>query len=57
MTDHACCYYQCREPGAIHIGLTGDPDSHWICFRHYDWWNETRARLLADGGGCEMQKL
>lgn len=39
----------------LHIGLNGG-DSHWICFRHPDRWNETRARLLADGG-CEMREL
>jgi len=39
----------------IHVGVGGD--SHWICFRHYYKWNADRARFLADGGGCAMQKL
>ena len=44
------------EPGTIHIGMNGNPDSHWICFRHYYKWNADRARFIADGG-CEMQEL
>jgi hypothetical protein len=40
-----CCYYECPEQGEIDIGKNGG-DSHWICFRHYDSWSETRARLL-----------
>jgi hypothetical protein len=31
--------------------------SHWICFRHLEKWNADRARFLADGHGCQMQKL
>jgi hypothetical protein len=54
--DHPCCYYECPEPGAIHIGVNGG-DSHWICFRHLQRWNQTRTRFLADGGGCEMLEL
>ena len=54
--EQNCCYYDCPEPGAVHIGPNGG-DSHWICFRHLDRWNENRARFLADGGGCEMQQL
>jgi hypothetical protein len=57
MTTHDCCYCHCPEPGAIHIGKNGNPDTHWICFRHYYKWNADRARFLADGGGCEMQEL
>jgi hypothetical protein len=56
MRTHACCYANCPEPGTIHIGPNGG-DSNWICFRHLDRWNQTRARFLADGGGCEMQEL
>jgi hypothetical protein len=56
MTTHACCYHQCPEPGTIHIGVNGG-DSHWICLRHLDRWNQDRARFLADGGGCEMEEL
>jgi len=56
MKDHNCCYYNCPEPGTIHIGKNGG-DSHWICFRHLDRWNQNRARFVRDGGGCEMQEL
>jgi hypothetical protein len=56
MTTHACCYINCAEPGTIHIGENGG-DSHWICFRHLDCWNQTRARLIAAGLPCEMEKL
>jgi len=56
MKDFDCCYYQCPEEGTIHIGANGG-DSHWICFRHLGRWNQTRARFLADGGGCEMEEL
>jgi hypothetical protein len=35
----------------------GGGDSHWTCFRHLDRWNQTRDRFLAEGGGCEMQRL
>jgi hypothetical protein len=56
MTTHACCYYHCPEPGTIHIGPNGG-DSHWICFRHLDRWNQNRVRFLADGGGCAMKEL
>ena len=38
------------------IGVNGG-DSHWICFRPLERWNETRIRFLADGGGCEMREL
>jgi hypothetical protein len=54
--DQDCCYYECPEPGTIHIGSNGG-DSHWICWVHYHKWNADRARFLADGGGCEMQRL
>ena len=40
----------------MHIGVNGG-DSHWICFRHLQRWNQTRTRFLADGGGCEMLEL
>jgi hypothetical protein len=53
---HDCCYINCPEPGTIHIGANGG-DSHWICFRHLDRWNQTRVRLVAAGLPCEMQKL
>jgi hypothetical protein len=56
MKDFDCCYDQCPEPGTIRIGANGG-DSRWICFRHLERWNETRARFLADGGGCEMEEL
>jgi hypothetical protein len=56
MKEHVCSYHNCSEPCAIHIGENGG-DSHWICFRHLERWNQTRARFLADGGGCEMQEL
>jgi hypothetical protein len=54
--DHACCYVDCPEPSTIHIGVNGS-HSHWICWRHLTRWNQTRARFLADGGGCAMQRL
>jgi hypothetical protein len=53
---HDCCYHNCPRGGVVHIGANGG-DSHWICSRHFDRWNQTRARFLADGGGCEMQRL
>jgi hypothetical protein len=56
MEDHECCYIECPEEGTIHIGANGG-DSHWICFRHPEKWNADRDRFLADGGGCEMQRL
>jgi hypothetical protein len=56
MRDHNCCYYNCPEPGTIHIGANSG-DSRWICWRHLDRWNQTRARFLADGDGCEMEEL
>jgi hypothetical protein len=56
MKDHDCCYYECPEPGTLHIGSNGG-DSHWICLNHLNKWNADRARLFADGGGCEMQEL
>ena len=57
MTDHACCYYECPEPGTIHIGRNGNPDCEWICVYHHDKWNANRKRFLSDGGTCEMQPL
>jgi hypothetical protein len=54
---HGCCYDRCPRPGAIYIGLNGNLNTDWICFFHFDLWHETRARFLADGGGCEMQAL
>jgi len=51
-----CCYHRCLEPGTIHVGPNGG-DSHWICRRHLERWNQDRARFLVDGGGCEMQEL
>lgn len=51
-----CCYDQCSEPGAIHIGRNGG-DSHWICFYHFDTWHAQRARFLVDGLGSEMEQL
>jgi hypothetical protein len=56
LKEHNCCYCNCPEPGTIHIGPNGG-DSHWICFRHLDRWNQNRARFLADGGRCEMEEL
>jgi hypothetical protein len=56
MTDHPCCYYQCPEPGTIHVGKNGG-DSHWICFYHFNLWHETRSRFIAQGVPCEMQEL
>ncbi len=57
MKDHPCCYFNCDQPSAIHIGVNGNPETHWICFRHLDKWNANRARFLADGPGCEMEEL
>ena len=57
LTDHSCCYADCPEPGTIHNGTNGNPDTHWICWVHYFKWNADRARFLADGGGCEMEVL
>ena len=56
MTVHACCYDNCSEAGLFQIGANGG-DSHWICWRHLNRWNQTRACFLADGGGCAMQSL
>ena len=56
LTDHSCCYADCPDEGVFHIGPNGG-DSHWICFRHLNQWNQTRVRFLADGGGCEMEQL
>jgi hypothetical protein len=56
MKDFDCCYYRCARPGVLHIGFNGG-DSHWICFYHLNKWNADRARFLADGGGCKMQRL
>ena len=55
--DTACCYSGCQEEGFVHIGTNGNPDTHWICFRHLERWNQNRARFLADGGECEMEEL
>jgi hypothetical protein len=56
LKEHACCYADCPEAATIHIGPNGG-DSHWICFRHLERWNQTRARFLRDGRQCEMQRL
>lgn len=56
MKNHDCCYYQCPQEGVVHVGINGG-DSHWICWRHLNRWNQTRARLISDGGGCAMQQL
>ena len=56
LTDHSCCYADCREEDTVYIGPHGG-DSQWICFRHLHRWNQNRARFLADGGGCEMHEL
>lgn len=52
-----CCYPDCLKPATVHIGTNGNPDTHWICWVHYDKWNADRSRFLADGGGCAMKKL
>jgi len=57
MKDHPCCYIDCPEPGAIHIGVNGNPDTHWICFYHFDLWHAQRDRFRADGLPCEMEEL
>ena len=57
MQHHACCYPDCIEDGVVHIGINGNPDTHWICWKHLDRWNQNRARFVRDGGGCEMQEL
>jgi hypothetical protein len=57
MKDHPCCYYQCHRPGTVFIGMSGNPDTHWICFFHFDLWHADRARFLADGIPCEMEEL
>jgi hypothetical protein len=54
--DHACCYADCPDEGVFHIGPNGG-DSHWICFRHLERWNQNRARFLADGLPCAMEEL
>jgi hypothetical protein len=43
-------------PQDRHIGANGG-DSHWICFRHLERWNQTHPLVLADvaeenGWGC-----
>jgi len=58
MTDHACYYYQCPEPGTIHIGVNGK------------LWQSLDLRLSLQTSGtptattfslteaeCEMQEL
>ena len=57
MNGHPCCYFDCPEPGTIHIGVNGNPSSHWLCFYHFNLWHAHRARFLADGDGCEMEEL
>ena len=37
--------------------FNGNPDMHWICFRHLEKWNAQRVRFPADGGGCKMQRI
>jgi hypothetical protein len=54
---HLCCYADCDRPGTIYIGENGNPDTEWICEYHRSKWHANRARFLADGGGCEMQRL
>jgi hypothetical protein len=54
---HECCYHNCPREGVVHIGVNGNPDTHWICFHHLSKWNTDRSRFLADGGGCQMQEL
>lgn len=56
MKDHDCCYANCPEPGVVHVGETGG-DSHWICHRHLDRWNQTRAGFVAAGVPCAMEEL
>jgi hypothetical protein len=57
MTFHDCCFYKCDRHGTIFIGKNGDPETEWICEHDRDKWNADRNRFIADGGGCEMQKL
>jgi hypothetical protein len=45
MKDFDCCYFQYPEEGTIHIGANGG-DSHWICFRPLERWNETCIRFI-----------
>jgi hypothetical protein len=54
---HACCYYNCENPGTIYIGKNGNPHTPWICVPHYDRWHADRARFLADGLGCQMEEI
>jgi hypothetical protein len=56
MKAHECCYSQCREEGAIHIGANGG-NSHWICLRHLERWNQTRTRFVEAGLPCAMEEL
>ena len=56
-TDQTCCYADCPLPGTYYIGTNGNPGTQWICVRHLERWNQTRARFLAEGGGCEMEEL
>ena len=53
---HECCYHNCPREGVVHIGMNGNPETHWICFRHLKKWNADRDRFLSDGG-CEMEEL
>lgn len=55
--DQPCCYFNCDQPGAIHIGVNGNPETHWICFHHLNEWNADHARFIAQGLPCEMQEL
>jgi hypothetical protein len=54
--EHTCCYPDCPDEGVFHVGENFG-GSLWICFRHLDRWNQTRARFLSDGGGCAMKEL
>lgn len=56
-THHDCCYINCPRLGMIHISENGNVDAQWISSFHRDRWNADRARVLADGGGCEMREL
>jgi hypothetical protein len=46
--QHDCCYYQCPEPGTIHL-KNANPDNKWICRNHFDKWHADRARSSRTG--------
>ena len=57
MKEHPCCYADCPNEGVVHVGMNGNPDTHWICQHHLERWNRMRVQFLAAGLPCEMEEL